>query len=234
MKSLVEEASSVAKAIEKAWIRAGKPTSFSVKVYEEAQSGFLGFNSKPAKIGLFFEEHAPVKNNHNNDGRKKHHNSYNNAEEQDRSPRQPAKFEESRAEDTQEKKPYNATNRERSPEGHRPPSRRRRPNGYEKRDQDRGERPDRDNRDRSERRKPAHFEKREHSADSHAKPVNENAPKNNEPVAQTQPAQPQQQAPAQQNARRVLKVSSRRYSASKNNTPTTSQSTAVTDTPVEK
>ncbi len=56
MKSLVEEASSISKAIEKAWARAGKPHSFSVKIYEEPQSGFLGFNSKPAKIGIFFEE----------------------------------------------------------------------------------------------------------------------------------------------------------------------------------
>jgi predicted RNA-binding protein Jag len=56
MKSLVEEASSVVKAIEKAWTRAGKPQSFTVKIFEEPQSGFLGFNSKPAKIGIFYEE----------------------------------------------------------------------------------------------------------------------------------------------------------------------------------
>lgn len=56
MKSLVEEASSVSLALEKAWKRAGKPQSFSVKIFEEAESGFLGFNKKPAKIGIFFEE----------------------------------------------------------------------------------------------------------------------------------------------------------------------------------
>lgn len=56
MKSLVEEASSVVKAIEKAWTRAGKPQSFTVKIFEEPQSGFLGFNTKPAKIGIFYEE----------------------------------------------------------------------------------------------------------------------------------------------------------------------------------
>jgi hypothetical protein len=56
MKSLVEEASSIFKAIEKAWTRAEKPQSFSVKVYEEPQSGFLGFNSKPAKVGIFYDE----------------------------------------------------------------------------------------------------------------------------------------------------------------------------------
>ena len=56
MKSLVEEASSIFKAIEKAWTRAGKPQSFSVKVFEEPQGGFLGFNQKPAKVGIFYEE----------------------------------------------------------------------------------------------------------------------------------------------------------------------------------
>ncbi|MCF7900240.1 Jag N-terminal domain-containing protein [Candidatus Babeliales bacterium] len=56
MKNLVDEASSIFKAIEKAWTRAGKPRSFSVKVYEEPQSGFLGFNTKPAKVGIFYDE----------------------------------------------------------------------------------------------------------------------------------------------------------------------------------
>lgn len=56
MKSLIEEASSIAKAIEKAWDRAGKPQSFSIKIFEESTSNFLGFTKTPAKIGIFFEE----------------------------------------------------------------------------------------------------------------------------------------------------------------------------------
>ena len=57
MKSIMEEASSVAKAIEKGWARAGKPQEFTVKVFEEAQTSFFGLiTSKPAKIGLFFQE----------------------------------------------------------------------------------------------------------------------------------------------------------------------------------
>lgn len=55
MKSLMEEASSVAKAIEKCWLRAGKPQEFTVKVFEEPQKNFIGLTTKPAKIGLFFE-----------------------------------------------------------------------------------------------------------------------------------------------------------------------------------
>lgn len=56
MKSIMEEASSISKAIEKGWARAGKPQEFTVKVFEEAQKNFFGFTSKPAKIGLFFQE----------------------------------------------------------------------------------------------------------------------------------------------------------------------------------
>jgi predicted RNA-binding protein Jag len=56
MKSLVEEASSITKAIEKAWARAGKPESFSVKIFESPEVGFLGFTKKSAKVGIFFEE----------------------------------------------------------------------------------------------------------------------------------------------------------------------------------
>lgn len=56
MKSLVEEASSITKAIEKAWTRAGKPQTFSVKIFENPEVGFLGFTKKSAKVGIFFEE----------------------------------------------------------------------------------------------------------------------------------------------------------------------------------
>ncbi len=56
MKSIVEEASSIVKAIEKAWIRAGKPASFQVKVFEEPQKNFFGLTIRSAKIGLFFAE----------------------------------------------------------------------------------------------------------------------------------------------------------------------------------
>ena len=56
MKSLVEEASTISKAIEKAWTRAGKPQTFSVKIFEAPEVGFLGFTKKSAKVGIFFEE----------------------------------------------------------------------------------------------------------------------------------------------------------------------------------
>jgi predicted RNA-binding protein Jag len=59
MKSLMEEASSIAKAIEKGWARAGKPKEFTVRIFEEPQKNFFGFTSKPAKVGIFFKEPAP-------------------------------------------------------------------------------------------------------------------------------------------------------------------------------
>jgi len=54
----MEEASSIAKAIEKGWARAGKPQEFTVKVFEEPEKNFIGLTTKPAKIGLFFQESA--------------------------------------------------------------------------------------------------------------------------------------------------------------------------------
>ncbi len=56
MKSIMEEASSIMKAIEKGWASAGQPKEFTIKVYEEPQKNFLGMTTRPAKIGIFFTE----------------------------------------------------------------------------------------------------------------------------------------------------------------------------------
>lgn len=58
MKSIMEEASSILKAIEKGWTKAGQPKEFSVKIFEEAQKNFFGMTVKPAKIALFFNDTA--------------------------------------------------------------------------------------------------------------------------------------------------------------------------------
>lgn len=53
----MEEASSIAKAIETAWNRAGQPTEFSIKVLELPQTSFFGLKtSKSAKVAFFFNE----------------------------------------------------------------------------------------------------------------------------------------------------------------------------------
>jgi predicted RNA-binding protein Jag len=56
MKSLMEEASSIAKAIEKAWERAGNPREFTVKVLDKPKKNFFGFTTKSAKVAILFEE----------------------------------------------------------------------------------------------------------------------------------------------------------------------------------
>jgi predicted RNA-binding protein Jag len=56
MKSVMEEAPSIAKAIEQAWERVGKPREFTVKVFEEAKRSFFGFTKQSAKIALIFDE----------------------------------------------------------------------------------------------------------------------------------------------------------------------------------
>lgn len=64
MKSIMEEASSIFKAVEKGWLEAGKPQEFSIKIFEEPTKNFLGITTKPAKIGIFFTEKVaqPAKN----------------------------------------------------------------------------------------------------------------------------------------------------------------------------
>lgn len=54
MKSIIEQASSIIKAIEKAWNQAEKPTEFSIKIFEQEERNFFGMSTKPAKIGIFF------------------------------------------------------------------------------------------------------------------------------------------------------------------------------------
>jgi hypothetical protein len=56
MKSIMEEASSISKAIDQAWNRAGKPTEFTVKILETPERNLFGLTTKSAKIALFFDE----------------------------------------------------------------------------------------------------------------------------------------------------------------------------------
>lgn len=57
MKSVVEEGATLIKAFEKAWIKAGKPNKFFVKILEHPVHAFWGLRSeKSAKVALFFKE----------------------------------------------------------------------------------------------------------------------------------------------------------------------------------
>lgn len=61
MKSIMQEASSIEKAIKEGWVKAGKPTDFSIKIYQEPVKNFIGMTVKSAKIGIFFKEKVEVK-----------------------------------------------------------------------------------------------------------------------------------------------------------------------------
>ena len=57
MKSIMEEASTITKAIENAWNRAGQPQEFTVKILELPKTSFFGLKTaKSAKIALLFNE----------------------------------------------------------------------------------------------------------------------------------------------------------------------------------
>jgi len=52
---MLYEASSVVKAIEKAWAESGHPGEFSVKVLEREEKNFIGFTKKPAVISIAYD-----------------------------------------------------------------------------------------------------------------------------------------------------------------------------------
>ncbi|MEX0849443.1 MAG: hypothetical protein WD055_04385 [Candidatus Dependentiae bacterium] len=63
MKSIVQEASSVVKAIDCAWKRAEQPAEFSVRIHEHPKKNMFGFTTKSAKIALFYGEEKPRSRN---------------------------------------------------------------------------------------------------------------------------------------------------------------------------
>lgn len=60
MKSMLQEASTIAKAVEQGWQEAGQPQEFSVKVLELPQRNFIGLTVRSAKIAFMFNG-APQK-----------------------------------------------------------------------------------------------------------------------------------------------------------------------------
>jgi predicted RNA-binding protein Jag len=67
MKSIMEEASSISKAIDQAWIRAGKPAEFTIKILEHPERNMFGLTVKSAKVAFFFDERkatVPVTTTH--------------------------------------------------------------------------------------------------------------------------------------------------------------------------
>lgn len=56
VKSIVEEASSISKAIENGWEHAGRPKDFSVKILEEPERNFWGMTTKKAKVAILYSQ----------------------------------------------------------------------------------------------------------------------------------------------------------------------------------
>jgi hypothetical protein len=56
MKSIIVEASSIAKAVEQGWQKAGQPKEFTIKVFQESQKNIFGLTKESAKIGFFFDD----------------------------------------------------------------------------------------------------------------------------------------------------------------------------------
>lgn len=55
MRSLLAQASSIEKAVEKAWSSAGMPTEFSIKILDFGEKGFFGITKKPTIVSIFYE-----------------------------------------------------------------------------------------------------------------------------------------------------------------------------------
>lgn len=55
MKSMLQESSSVAKAVQQAWQEAGKPTEFTLKVLQEEEKNFFGMTRKPAIVSIIYD-----------------------------------------------------------------------------------------------------------------------------------------------------------------------------------
>lgn len=55
MKSMLQEASSIAKAVDKAWQEAGKPAEFTLKILQESQRNFFGLLKKPAIVSIIYD-----------------------------------------------------------------------------------------------------------------------------------------------------------------------------------
>ena len=55
MKSMFHEASTVIKAIEKAWADSGKPLEFTVNVLEVGEKNFLGLTKRPAIVSITYD-----------------------------------------------------------------------------------------------------------------------------------------------------------------------------------
>lgn len=82
MKSMLHEASSVAQAIEKAWVESGKPGEFTINILEPGQKGFFGLITKrPAIVSITFD---PKKTQNRSERPQSHDRKQHQAKRQER------------------------------------------------------------------------------------------------------------------------------------------------------
>lgn len=55
MKSLLQEANTIERALDKAWNQAGKPKEFTIKVLDEGERNFLGLTRRPAIVSILYK-----------------------------------------------------------------------------------------------------------------------------------------------------------------------------------
>ncbi len=55
MRSILQEASCIPKAVEKAWNDAGRPEEFSIRVFDFGEKNFLGFSKRLAVVSIIFD-----------------------------------------------------------------------------------------------------------------------------------------------------------------------------------
>lgn len=94
MKSVIQEGSSLANAIEQGWIKAGKPKEFTIKIFQEARKNFFGITKLPAKVGIFFKEANDSKES-KNDKKPQHRQQRSHSiykQQQHNKPQQKKKF----------------------------------------------------------------------------------------------------------------------------------------------
>jgi len=55
MKSLLQEANTIERALDKAWNQAGKPKEFTIKILDEGERNFLGLTRRPAIVSIIYK-----------------------------------------------------------------------------------------------------------------------------------------------------------------------------------
>jgi hypothetical protein len=67
MKSILQEANSIERAIDKAWNEAGKPKEFTIRVLDEGERNFLGLSRRPAIVSIFYKPEKVTTQQHRRD-----------------------------------------------------------------------------------------------------------------------------------------------------------------------